>query len=287
MKIGYACVNTSLNCSSSRTFRLANFSEQRFLETTKSNLACLQQILEFNRQHRILFFRISSGLIPFASHPVCTVNWQKYFAAQFHDLGKFIQKNNTRVSMHPGQYTIVNSPRPEVVANSVRDLVYHAEVLDLMGLPVSHKVQIHLGGVYGDRLQSRNRFVAEYRRLPSVVRRRLVLENDERCFSAADCLAVAEQVPVPIVIDVLHHQLLNNGESIDSVFRAAIKTWRQGDGLPIVDYSNQDKKKRIGAHSVSIDKKQFQKFLTKVSAFHFDLMFEVKDKEQSVLSVEL
>lgn len=283
MKVGYACINTSLDCSSSRTFRLANFSKERFLDTTAKNLACLQQILEFNRQHQINFFRISSGLVPFASHPVCKVKWQKHFAQELANLGGFIKKNKMRVSMHPGQYTVINSPRPDVIKNAVRDLVYHTEVLDLMNLSASHKVQIHLGGVYGDQEKSQKRFIQSWQSLPDNVKQRLVLENDERSYRATDCLAVAQQIPIPIVVDVLHHQIKNNQQSIESVIQKAAKTWKRADGLQIIDYSNQDPDKQVGAHSETIDQKKFKRFLNQLSKVDFDVMFEVKDKEQSVI----
>ncbi|MFH1315138.1 MAG: UV DNA damage repair endonuclease UvsE [Candidatus Uhrbacteria bacterium] len=283
MKVGYACINTSLDCSSSRTFRLANFSKERFLDTTTKNLACLQQILEFNRQHQINFFRISSGLVPFASHPVCKVKWQKHFAQEFATLGGFIKKNKMRVSMHPGQYTVINSPRPDVIKNAVRDLVYHTEVLDLMNLSASHKIQIHLGGVYGDQEKSQKRFIQSWQSLPDNVKQRLVLENDERSYRATDCLAVAQQIPIPIVVDVLHHQIKNNQQSIESVIQKAAKTWKRADGLQIIDYSNQDPDKQVGAHSETIDQKKFKRFLNQLSKVDFDVMFEVKDKEQSVI----
>jgi UV DNA damage endonuclease len=253
------------------------------LDTTAENLNCLQKILEFNLEHQILFFRIGSGLVPFASHPVCRINWQKHFAQEFHDLGRFIKKNKMRVSMHPGQYTVINSPRLEVVKNAVRDLVYHTEVLDLMGLPTSHKVQIHLGGVYSDKELSQQRFIINYRQLPDNVKKRLVLENDERSHSTADCMAVAGKIRIPILVDVLHHQIKNNREPIEEVLRAASKTWKRADGLPIVDYSNQNTDKQTGAHSKSIDQRRFRAFLKKLPDLDFDVMFEVKDKEQSVL----
>ncbi|KUK81250.1 MAG: UV-damage endonuclease [Mesotoga prima] len=76
MKIGYTCINRTVKCCSARTFRLSSYSEERLLETTAANLMCLEKILEFNRAKSILFFRITSDLIPFASHPVCRVDWE-------------------------------------------------------------------------------------------------------------------------------------------------------------------------------------------------------------------
>jgi len=75
MKIGYPCINLSIDCRSSRTFRLKNYSEKRVKETIDKNLDCLRTILEFNVAKKMYFFRITSDLIPFAYHTIMTFDW--------------------------------------------------------------------------------------------------------------------------------------------------------------------------------------------------------------------
>jgi len=94
MKIGYPCINLSLNCKSSRTFRLKNYSEERLKEIIKNNLNCLKNILEFNYKNQLLFLRITSDLIPFASHSIMTFNWQDYFKSEFKEIGFYIREKN-------------------------------------------------------------------------------------------------------------------------------------------------------------------------------------------------
>jgi UV DNA damage endonuclease len=139
MKIGYPCINLSLNCRSSRTFRLEN------------NLECLMKILEFNVKNNLLFFRITSDLIPFASHPVCKCPWQKEFKKSFRKIGNFIIKHKIRATMHPDQFTLINSPDRGIFNRSVRELRYHSDVLDLLGTDLTAKIQIHVGGAYGNK----------------------------------------------------------------------------------------------------------------------------------------
>ena len=285
MKIGYACINTALTCRSSKTFRLKSFTPERFRTTVENNLACLEQILLFNQQHGIYFFRISSDLIPFASHPICSLNWKKEFKSQFQKIGYFIKNNNMRVSLHPGQFTILNSPTETTYQNSLLELDYHCDILDAMDLDSSHKVQIHLGGVYGDKEKSLNRFLRRYLSLSAKIKKRLVIENDERLYSLQDCLKISKKTKIPIVFDVFHHSLFNNGETLEKGLQLSSQTWTSYDGVPIVDYSNKNPDKRFGAHSESLDLEAFGKFLAKVKKHEFDLMFEVKDKEQSVLKV--
>ena len=100
MKIGYPCINLTLECRSSKTFRLKNYSNEKLINTVEGNLECLFEILKYNVNHKIYFFRITSDLIPFASHPIMNFNWQDYFKQNFRDLGKFIKENNIRISMN-------------------------------------------------------------------------------------------------------------------------------------------------------------------------------------------
>jgi UV DNA damage endonuclease len=105
-KIGYPCINLTIGCKSDKTFRLKSYSERRLIETVNNNLDCLLRILKFNVQHDLLFFRITSDLVPFASHPICKFNWQNYFRSKFEYIGEFIRKNEIRISMHPDQFTL-------------------------------------------------------------------------------------------------------------------------------------------------------------------------------------
>jgi UV DNA damage endonuclease len=103
-------------------------------EIIKTNLDCLLKILEFNAKHGIFFFRITSDLVPFASHPVNTFNWKGCFSWEFEEIGNFIKEKGIRISMHPDQFTLINSLREDVFGRSIKELEYHASILDLMQL---------------------------------------------------------------------------------------------------------------------------------------------------------
>ncbi len=283
MKIGYVGKNLTLECSASAGFRLASFSEARFCTTLEDNLRCLLAILRFNQARGLMFFRLSSETVPFASHPVCTIDWQTRFAAQFAEIGVYARETGMRLSAHPGQYTLINSPKLEVFESARAELVYHAAMFDLMGLDTSHKIQIHVGGVYGDKQASLVRFAERFRLLPHSVQRRLVVENDDRLFSLADCLWLHAEIGVPVVFDNLHHELLNNGEPLRDALAAAGRTWRAHDGLPMVDYSSQEAGGRAGKHAPTLDPALFAAFLDEMRGLDFDIMLELKDKEASAL----
>ena len=188
-----------------------------------------------------------------------------------------------RVTMHPDQFILINSLDAGIYERSVAELVYHARVLDLMGLDGTHKVQIHVGGVYGDKEESISRFASRYRKLPAAVRRRLVVENDERSYGLADCLEVNARTGVPVVFDTLHHAANNRGERLRQALIAAGSTWKEKDGLPMVDYSSQKKGARLGAHAYALDPDDFRLFLRASRGLDRDVMLEVKNKERSAL----
>jgi UV DNA damage endonuclease len=185
--------------------------------------------------------------------------------------------------MHPGQYTLLNSPKENVHQNSIKDLKYHADVLDLMGLNASAKIQIHVGGVYGDKETAISRFISKFEKLDQRIKKRIVVENDEKSFSIQDCIRISHSTGVPIVFDSLHHDANNNQESYHQAMKLCTETWHRKDGVPIVDYSSQEPNSKLGKHALSIDSKHFRFFLEETKPYDFDIMLEIKDKETSAL----
>ncbi len=283
MKIGYPCINETLDCSSGRTFRLASYSDERLIETVTANLACLQRILAFNVQHGFNFFRLTSGLVPFASHEVNTYNWQDHFKADLKKLGDYIKEHNLRISMHPDQFVVLNSPNPNTVKNSIAELVYQGSILDLMELDATAKLQIHGGGGYGDKPTALGRFAEVYHnQLPDAVKARLCVENDDRTYSLQDCLYLHELTGIPIIFDNLHHECINNGEPMREAVEMAAATWKpERDGILMMDYSAQAPGERKGKHVQSIPEQLFHDFLVETEGLDMDIMLEIKDKEAS------
>jgi UV DNA damage endonuclease len=293
MRIGYPCINLTLKNQYSSTFRLKSYSEKRFNETVKNNLDHLLSVLNFNKKNNIYFFRISSDIIPFASHPVCDINWSDIFKEKLKEIGDFIIKNNIRVSMHPDQFVILNSKSEDIVKNSIRELQYHCKLLDSMRLPTSAKIQIHVGGVYGDKKKAKKDFVNNFNNLlEESLKKRLVIENDDRSYSLKDCLDINSETGIPIVFDTFHHECLNNGETFQQSLSSFIESWSYLiDGNPILDYSSQSIGERKGKHAKTLDKNHFVYMYTEFKNtikenqvdLDLDIMLEIKDKEKSAL----
>ncbi len=283
MKIGYPCINWTVGCKGDRTFRLKSYSEERLIATVENNLNCLSEMVSFNVNHTLLFFRITSDLVPFASHPINQFNWQGYFKRKFQAIGTFIEIHGIRISMHPDQFTLINSVDTGGFERSVKELMYHTQILDVMELDTSAKIQIHVGGVYGDKAKSMKRFIKRFNALDERIRRRLVIENDDRLYCLKDCLQIHAETEIPVLFDVYHHELNNSGETVQEAFNLFTKTWKEKDGVPMVDYSSQQPGGQKGKHAESIDAEHFKQFIEETKAFDFDIMLEIKDKEQSAL----
>ena len=283
LRLGYACVNTLLP-SSARTLRLANVTPERLRELIAANLDALERILLWNEAHRIEVFRLTSNLIPFASHPVNTLAWWDEFVQRFGELGALVTRSGARLSTHPGQYTVLSSLNPPVVEAALAELEYHARLLTALGLDDSHKIVLHVGAGAADPRTTRARFAAAFERLSPGARRRLVLENDER-WPLDLVLGLAEPLELPVVFDAFHHWLAPSSVDLDvrEAALAAATTWAASDGRPEVHFSTQDPDKRPGAHAQTVDLDAFATFVDAVGDLPLDCVLEVKDKEQSVL----
>ena len=285
MKIGYPCINRNIGCTANSTFRLASYSRENLISKVENNLSCLRNILEFNVKQGLLFFRISSDLVPFASHPTCRFDWLNHFKTDFKEIGAFIQKNDLRISMHPDQFVLINAKDSDIVKRSINELEYHCDLLDALGLDKTARVQIHVGGVYGEKDKSMQRFIREYRKLNMKIKKRLVIENDDKLYSVKDCLVISNETGIPVLFDSFHHQCLNHGETNRESLVMAKSTWKNSDGSLMVDYSSQKSGARKGTHTEHINMRLFRQFLAETEGLNFDIMLEIKDKEKSALKV--
>lgn len=285
LRIGYACLTVGVPHTAQKSCISKNANEEKLLDLISHNLDCLENIIDYNIINDIRLFRISSDLIPFGSSPVNKLSWLDIFAAQFQDIAKKIQTSGMRVSMHPGQYTVLNSPDQEVVKRAIEDLNYHIRVLDGLGLGADHKIVLHIGGVYSDKKQAIKRFITNYKLLDTAVKKRLVLENDDKSYNISDVLELGTNLNAPVIFDNLHNEI-NFYDKQKSDFywiNECKKTWREKDGYQKIHYSQQDMLKKPGSHSNSIRINKFMDFYQNLGRNDIDIMLEVKDKNLSAV----
>jgi UV DNA damage endonuclease len=285
MRIGYACLTVGVENTTIRTCRLASATHERLIEIVKTNLAALNGILDYNAQNKIRMFRISSDIIPFGSNKAITFPWQTLFAKEFQALGKKARAYDVRLSMHPGQYTVLNSPHAHVVENAIRDLEHHCDVLDALKMDSTCKIILHIGGIYGDKPAAIERFKDQYTKLQRRIKQRLIIENDDTCYNAEDVLSIGQELSIPVVFDTLHHAI-NPSPTVKTPIAwiaDCAKTWQTHDGAQKIHYSQQAHDKRPGSHSETIDLTTFLKFFKTLPSHNLDIMLEVKDKNISAL----
>lgn len=271
---GYACINMQLSnpqdyggkkqdrVTTNRSMIKRTF-EEKGIEYASSlsllNVLDLQKILEWNVEHGIKFFRLSSNVFPWASE------------YQLHDLpdyeaiyeacekaGNYAREHGIRLTSHPGPFNKLASPNEKVFQNTLRDLEIHGEFFDMLGLPRDHyaKINIHVGAAYGNKPVALDTFARNFERLPDSVKSRLTVENDDResLYSTIELYeGVYKRTGVPIVFDYHHHGFCTGGLTEQEALEVAISTW--GDIKPVVHYSEsradekKDAKIRPHAHS--------------------------------------
>lgn len=285
-RLGFVASVLSEDISTSRTCRLKNATGLRIRELIVENLAALDRVITFLDRHEIRMYRITSNLVPFASHPINALEWWNEFAPQLSAIGRRFQALGVRVSTHPGQFTVLNSPNPATVKAAVSELEYHARLLDAMGADRSAKIILHVGGLYaGSEAVAMDRFHAVASELPDEIRRRLVVENDDRLFDAEEVLSVSQRLNVPVVFDWLHHNANPCRAQLAEVLPAIFATWKPEDGRPKVHLSSQAAGGPPGAHADYIDVADALTFFKVVPPRAFDCMLEAKQKDRALLKL--
>jgi UV DNA damage endonuclease len=194
-----------------------------------ANADALLLALRYCADHGIGCFRVNSQILPLKTHPTCGYEIAELpdgdeIVRRFKACGRFAKSHSLRTCFHPDQFVVLNSPRPEVVESSIRELEYQATVAAWIGADV---INIHAGGAYGDKQKALAVFVGNLGRLSAKVRTRLTVENDDRIFTPADLLPVCRATRIPLVYDVHHHRCNPDGMSIEQATRKAARTWNR------------------------------------------------------------
>jgi len=299
IQLGLCCLNTTLRAKntpifSSRSIQLKTF-ETKGVEFLKKkiiqNLKDTLILMDWNELNGIKVFRLSSDLFPHMSNsraPQYNFEFAKDLLKQ---IGEKSKRLNQRLTFHPGQYNVIGSANRQAFESTIRDLKYHADVLDLMGLDENSVMVIHGGGTYGDKEKTKERWCKQFKELPENVQKRLVLENCEKNFSIHDCLNVSKKVNIPVVFDTHHfecYKLLHKDEAFknpDYYIPEILETWNKRDIKPKFHVSEQGSGK-IGHHSDFIE--IIPDYLLDIPEKYnheIDIMIEAKMKEQAIFKL--
>jgi len=261
---------------------------------TLQNLDDLLIMLQWNTDNGIRVFRLSSEMFQHKTNPRVPDYTYDFALDHLKKVGDYAKSVNMRLTMHPGQFNCLGSPKQHVIDQTFKDLTYHAEVLDLLGYQFDtphgkHSVLvIHGGGLYGDKESAIERWVENYKKLPQIVRNRLVLENCEKCFSIRDCLKIWSLTGIPVVLDTHHYDCyckLHPDESFkppEFYISYILETWKEKQIKPKFHVSEQGSGK-IGHHSDYIEVlPEYLLEIPKKYGIHIDIMIEAKMKELSI-----
>ncbi|MCX7781436.1 MAG: UV DNA damage repair endonuclease UvsE [Negativicutes bacterium] len=258
----------------------------RLRSILRENLETTIRILRYNVAHQIHVYRFTSKTVPLATHPY-TAGWDyiEEFKVQWAEIGKIIAANDLRVSAHPDHYTLLNSPQPEVLSASIRDLEYHVAMLDAMKIAAGPQLVIHIGGLYKNKVSSLERFITEFNKLPASIRFRLMLENDDKIYSTSDVLALCQTIKAPMVLDIHHHACVQSGEPLSSLWPQIIKTWN--GAIPKIHLSSPKSEKDFRSHADYVNVEDFLGFLQMAKEINhdFDVMVEAKQKDLAMLKL--
>ncbi|MFZ1266648.1 MAG: UV DNA damage repair endonuclease UvsE [Anaerolineae bacterium] len=201
---------------------------ERLAELCRANAEALLAALQFCAGHGIGAFRINSQILPVKTHPEAGYEMNELpggaeIIARLRECGQFAGSNNLRLSFHPGQFVVLNSPNPMTLASSLAELNYQAEIAEWVG---ADTINLHGGGAYGDKTAALGALRRNIERLPTPVRSRLTLENDDKVYTPSDLLPVCADTGVPLAYDVHHHRCLPDGLSVAEITERAQGTWQ-------------------------------------------------------------
>ena len=293
LRFGFVSIALPLwEASPSRTLTFTNWKKldddakrERLLFLTEQNLKNTFRILHYCVAHGIEVYRMSSSIVPLATHPDVVWDYIMPFQQLYKEIGEFIKKHRLRVSFHPGQYTLFTSPKARITANAIIDMTYHYNVLEAMGLHNDANINIHIGGTYGNKEEAIARFHENFIQLEERIRLQTTLENDDKTYTAEETLAVCEKHNVPMVFDY-HHHIANLGETpYEELLPRIYATWDRTGKVPKFHLSTPKSEKLIRAHADYVDIDFALPFIKALQEYgkSADIMIESKAKDQATL----
>ena len=293
-RFGYACINMSLQqkkdrvtCNRGmikRTFQAKGLEYASKLSV--QNTADLIEHVIWNYNNGIEVFRVTSCLFPWHSeYDLTDLPDYAQIKKNLEEAGRLAREVGQRLSTHPGQFNVLTSTNEQVVLKALDELDKHGIIFDIMGMPRTPeaKINIHIGGAYGDRPAAMDRWCKNYERLSESARSRLTVENDDKPSLYSTKMLydnIVKRTGTPIVFDSHHFACGPQDSSYEEAFLMAVDSWPDGV-RPQCHHSNSRKKyedptARVNAHSDWY----YEPFDD--CGFSVDVVLECKKKEQAV-----
>lgn len=297
IRLGYVSLALNLDkVTSSSTLTYARYQKLNKTEqldklkaVTLSNTDALLETLRYNVSRNVHFFRMTSKLIPLATHPDVLWEWKKFFAKDLSYIGDYIKEHDLRVDSHPDQFDVLNSHRPDVVVKTEIDLQMHNDIFDFMGLsPREAKTVLHVGSRQGGKEDAMERFIYNFNKMPTCIQDRLILENDDKVYTIKDVCAINSKINVPIVLDIHHHNCIPCEEELHEYLPQVLDSWNKEDLCPKMHLSSPKKNAtNMRHHSEFIRVEDFLALIEYLKPYNrdVDIMLECKKKDQALFQL--
>jgi len=291
IRLGYVAITKTLeNITSSSSLSYTIYKDlenkdERLHQVIESNLKDLKEIILYNIKNNIHFYRLSSAMIPLATHNEVEFNYITPYQELYKEIGDLIKEFNMRVDFHPNQFCVLNSMSESIVRNTVEILEYHASLLK--GFSVENPlILLHVGSSAGGKKGAMTRFINNFNKLPVEIQNMIALENDDKVFMVEDVLEICEKLNIPCVLDY-HHYICNHDKNLEPLLPRIIATWK--GKIPKMHFSSPKSKlkKEFRSHHDYINSDEFITFLELLKKYNFDvdIMLEAKAKDEALFKL--
>lgn len=295
VNLGYCCINMTLGkegITTNRTMRKKTFDQKGIKyasELALQNAKDLRTIVRWNHSKGIKLFRMSSDIFPMmAFYELEDLPDFKQISTILKEVGDLSKEYGQRLTFHPGHFNVLGSPKPEVVSKTIKELNQHSKQMDIMGLEVNHynKINIHVGGAYGDKKSTLQRWCDNFKKLHPNTQARLTVENDDKAnmFSVKELYeGIYKEVGVPIVFDYFHHKFCTGGLNEQEALELALSTWPKNI-TPLTHYSESRQKEMLDESIKKTAHSDYIKNYINTYGYKIDIDVEAKQKELAILS---
>ena len=278
IRLGYACICNSVK-ETFHTINYTNYSKNNNINDIYNviykNFDTLKKTIIFNKKNNIHFYRLTSNFIPLST--LLDFDYIKHFKDNYKEICNLI--SNERIDMHLSEYCVLNSTNPKVVENSIKEIIYHYNLLKAFN--IKPNLILHIGSSAFGKEKSITRFINNFKKLDKDIQKSIILENDDKVFNVEDTLKLCQTLNIPFVLDV-HHDFCNKSPNdllfyLENIF----KTW---NSTPKIHFSSQKTKKEFRSHNDYINSDDFISFLEKIKFLNadIDIMLEAKAKDDAI-----
>ena len=289
VRLGYVALSKALDdvtTSSTITYTNyinKNYNASKLLEITKDNLEALNEIIKYNIKNNFHFYRLTSKLVPLATHNKVSFDYIAPLKDEYKKISKLINDNGIRVDTHPDQYAVLNSMDSKIVKNTVEILEYHYKIMDALGIK-DKIIILHVGSSACGKKASITRFINNFNKLSDYIKKCIAVENDDKIYNIKDVLELCHKIKVPMVLDYHHFICNNEGENLKNYLNDIIETWNGRLAKMHFSSPKSKLKKEFRSHNDYINSDDFINFinLIKTQDKDIDIMLEAKAKDDAI-----